>query len=246
MGGRFSSEAWEVYYYQLLASVFPALDRFSIAGGEGAIKKGVIRKKREPQPFSKWTSKSFEDKGTISACGFLPGCLAISTGILKMLADFIKIAPKKIIGEDPECSEIKSSVRLSYVLQRYGMDVSRNPTQCLWHSSKGGRCFSFDDVKGVWYCFHCCKSGNVFQFIMEQEGCDFGMAKRKVGGLVGLRIVKDSKLDVKIQMEYPHDCQNGALDVNLRVSFQEGDASNLVVSKMRLRFTRNLFNILAQ
>ena len=102
----------------------------------------------------------------------------------KLLEDFVKPALKKIVEEDPECRDIKSSIRLSDVLQRYGMDISRNPTQCLWHHSKGGRCFSFDDVKGVWHCFHCCKSGNVFQFIMEQEGCDFGTAKRKVGEMV--------------------------------------------------------------
>ena len=87
--------------------------------------------------------------------------------------------PKKTSDPDPECRQIKSSVKLSDVLSRYGMDTSRNPTKCLWHESKSGRCFRFDDEKGVWNCWNCGRSGNVFHFIMEQERCSFPEAKRK-------------------------------------------------------------------
>jgi hypothetical protein len=96
-----------------------------------------------------------------------------------LLADFERPRPKTVDDQDGECQRIKSAVRLSDVLKKYGMDVSRNPTKCLWHESKGGQCFSFDDRKGLWYCFHCTKSGNSFQFIMEQEGCSFVEAKEK-------------------------------------------------------------------
>ena len=101
-----------------------------------------------------------------------------------LLQDFERPRPKAATDQDAECRQIKSAVRLSDVLKKHGMDVSKNPTQCLWHESKGRKCFSFDDKKGLWHCFHCNKSGNVFQFIMEQEGCSFIEAKEKASGFL--------------------------------------------------------------
>jgi len=106
----------------------------------------------------------------------------------KLLEDFVKPAPKKTTETDRECMDIKSSIRLSDVLQKYGMDITQNPVKCLWHDSKGGRCFSFDDSKGVWHCFHCDRSGNVFHFIMIEEQCDFLAAKKKAADFVGIEL----------------------------------------------------------
>ena len=106
----------------------------------------------------------------------------------ELLEDFVKPAPKRTAETDTECRDIKSTLVLSDVLRKYGMDVSQNPTKCLWHDSRGGRCFSFDDSKGVWHCFHCDKSGNLFGFIMEQEQCDFIAAKEKAADLAGIKL----------------------------------------------------------
>ena len=93
--------------------------------------------------------------------------------------DFYTPPSPKAVGEyDSELKRIKERVLLSKLLKSYGLDTSRNPTRCLWHE-KGARCFSFDDRKGLWNCFHCGRSGNVFQFIMEQEKCGFVEAKKK-------------------------------------------------------------------
>lgn len=97
--------------------------------------------------------------------------------------------PKKTSDLDETCQKIKMSVKLSDVLRTYGVDVSSSRTGCLWHDSKSKTCFSFDDAKGLWHCFHCEKSGNIFQLIIEQEGCDFPTAKRKAAEIGGVELV---------------------------------------------------------
>lgn len=62
---------------------------------------------------------------------------------------------------------------LRSVLSEYGVNTATNLTACPWHSSKGGKCFSFDDGKGVWKCFHCDKGGDVISFIEEECNTDF-------------------------------------------------------------------------
>ena len=69
---------------------------------------------------------------------------------------------------------------LGAVLSSYGIDTSKNPTQCLWHSSKGGKCFSFNESMGVWHCFHCEEKGDVISFVMKNENCSFIEACKKL------------------------------------------------------------------
>jgi hypothetical protein len=105
-----------------------------------------------------------------------------------LLADFERPRPKAIDDQDEECWKLKSAVPLSDVLRRYGVDTNRNPTSCLWHPSRGGKCLSYNNKKGLWHCFHCTKGGDLFSFIIEQEGCSFVEAKEKVKGLITVKM----------------------------------------------------------
>lgn len=66
---------------------------------------------------------------------------------------------------------IKSSVSLESVLREVGIDTSKNPTNCPFHSSKGGKCLGFNSE--TWHCFHCEESGNIFSVVMKYKKCDF-------------------------------------------------------------------------
>jgi len=75
-----------------------------------------------------------------------------------------------------------SRIRISDLLSRYGgIDrikwsggLRRGKCRCpLGHDSQGGACFSFDDAKGVWHCFHCEESGNAVQLAMKLTGLEF-------------------------------------------------------------------------
>ena len=86
--------------------------------------------------------------------------------------------------KDEDIEEIKQKVSVVGLMNEYGFDTSRNPTECIWHSSKGKQNFSYNDE--LWHCFHCEKSGDVFSLIMEQEKCDFVTAKQKLMEKTGI------------------------------------------------------------
>jgi hypothetical protein len=125
--------------------------------------------------------------------------------------------PKESQGfeHDDQLEEIKSKLRVSDVLRDYGIDANRSPTMCpLGHDSKGGKCFSFDDQKQVWKCFHCNEHGNVFHLIMKKEGITFPEAKEKAAEMAGV----DINEPVSIKPWQP-TIENGVL----RYSFHNGN-----------------------
>lgn len=81
---------------------------------------------------------------------------------------------------------IKARLPISRILSSYGISVDKNPTQCPLHTSKGGKCLSFDDGKGLWHCFHCNKSGSVIDLHMLKENAQFNDAMGALATLTGL------------------------------------------------------------
>jgi putative DNA primase/helicase len=56
---------------------------------------------------------------------------------------------------DADCfiEVVKSKVSMDDVLSRVGVDTSKNPTNCPFHSSQGGKCMGFN--QDTIHCFHC-------------------------------------------------------------------------------------------
>jgi len=79
------------------------------------------------------------------------------------------IKPKKqytpICLSDDISEQILNSVSMEQVLFSVGINTSKNPTDCCFHSSKGGKCFSYNDETA--HCFHCDGSWNKFSLIRE-------------------------------------------------------------------------------
>jgi len=109
----------------------------------------------------------------------------------RLLLDFSKPKPRSRVETDDECELIKGSLPLPELLKHYGVDISRNPTRCLWHESKHGRCLSYNEI--TWNCFHCGESGNIFHFVMRQEGIDFLTAKKKCAEIAGIELKPKEK-----------------------------------------------------
>jgi len=74
------------------------------------------------------------------------------------------------IGDD-FIDNIKSRVSFESILSEFGVDTSRSPTNCPLHSSKGGKCFGWNDETA--HCFHCDGSWNLFSFIKDMKDIDF-------------------------------------------------------------------------
>lgn len=103
---------------------------------------------------------------------------------------------------DPLCAKIKDNVKVPDLLVQYGINAYKNPTECPFHSSKGGRCFSYNNE--VWHCFHCEKKGNVFHLVMEKEGLDFTQAKSYLAEKSGYDVAKETHTKTELDDDIPY------------------------------------------
>ena len=92
--------------------------------------------------------------------------------------------------------EIKSKIKVSDVLSEFGSDTRKNPTQCPFHSSKGGKSLSFNDSLEVWHCFHCDESGDVFSLYMKRNNLQFKEVLNQLSKKLGLK-EEDKKTRVR-------------------------------------------------
>lgn len=91
----------------------------------------------------------------------------------------------KIDLSDDFLDKVKSSLSMSDVLDSFGVDTSRNPCACPFHSSKGGKCLGFNDDTA--HCFHCDGSWNIFSFTKDMKRCDFKGTLEYLSDLAGLQ-----------------------------------------------------------
>jgi len=104
---------------------------------------------------------------------------------------------EKNYEEDNLISEIKSKISIKSLLSEYGVNTDRNPTNCPFHSSKGGKCLSF---KGdVWKCFHCDEGGDIFNLYMIKNNCDFKTTLKELKEKAGIKEIK------KVEEFYKND-----------------------------------------
>ena len=76
--------------------------------------------------------------------------------------------------------EIKESMTMRDILDRYGVKVGRNGMCCCpIHQERHPSMKVYPDG---YKCFACNSSGDIFKFIQEMEGCDFKTAFKILGG----------------------------------------------------------------
>ena len=90
----------------------------------------------------------------------------------------------KLSIDDDFLDKLKSEISISDVLNSFGINTSHNPTNCLFHDSKGGKCLGFTNE--VAHCFHCDDSWNIFSLVKQQKNCDFKEALEYLANLSGL------------------------------------------------------------
>jgi len=79
-----------------------------------------------------------------------------------------KVSPMKqeIVSSGSDFMDVLTSkVKVPEILSSMGVDTSKNPTECPFHSSKGGKCLGFTEE--TWHCFHCEEKGNIISLIKK-------------------------------------------------------------------------------
>lgn len=114
--------------------------------------------------------------------------------------------------------KIRSSINLSDIVSMYvkiNKVGSRFRALCPFHNEKTPS-FYIDDNKGLFHCFGCKASGDIFTFVMKIENCDFYEAAIKIAKLANISVeyekgsFEDSKTDyIKLifseTVEYYHN-----------------------------------------
>ncbi|KKN65124.1 hypothetical protein LCGC14_0485120 [marine sediment metagenome] len=59
---------------------------------------------------------------------------------------------------------------IKQIMQDLGMNINKNPTECIFHNSKGKASFSWDNSKGIYHCFGCGEKGNELTLLRKLNG----------------------------------------------------------------------------
>lgn len=87
--------------------------------------------------------------------------------------------------------DIKSKIDLADYLREQGIVLKQAGTSfkacCPFHHEKTPS-FMVNRAKQVWYCFGCSKGGDLFTFVQEREGLEFGETLKLLADRAGVRI----------------------------------------------------------
>lgn len=94
-----------------------------------------------------------------------------------------------IAADDIE--RIRATVRLADVVQSYGHPLKRQGSRfvglCPFHAERSGS-FTVNDDKGLYKCFGCQASGDLFRFVQEIEHVDFATAVERLAVKAGVTL----------------------------------------------------------
>jgi DNA primase catalytic core len=90
---------------------------------------------------------------------------------------------------------IKETVLLSEIVGNYVKDIQSKGGQsylclCPFHDDNNPSC-SISDDKGLFYCFSCATSGDIFGFVQKFESCNFHEAAQHIIRIMNLDIIVD-------------------------------------------------------
>lgn len=80
-----------------------------------------------------------------------------------------------------DTEKLKASIKITNLAESLGIELRGNKTNCLWHNEKTPS-LSFDNEKGIYKCFGCGESGDIFTLYQKVKNVDFKEALEALGG----------------------------------------------------------------
>lgn len=98
-------------------------------------------------------------------------------------------------------TQIKSSVTLSEICEKYGIELDRNGfAVCPFHTEKTPSLKVYKNDKGF-YCFGCGKGGDIIAFVQGYFGLDYKGAVSKLNYDFSLNLPIDRKMSLREKYE---------------------------------------------
>lgn len=83
---------------------------------------------------------------------------------------------------------IRDTVNMDTVLSLYGYQPKHGTLHCPFHAGDHTASLKIYPGGGGWFCFGCGRGGSVIDFVMEQEGCNFGTAIKAIDSALNLHL----------------------------------------------------------
>ena len=90
--------------------------------------------------------------------------------------------------------KIKSTIRMSDVLEHYGIEIKRNKALCPFHNDRNPSMHVYAEN---YHCFTCGAHGDQIAFVQKYFDLDFQSACRKIGIDFGLNLPFDRPMTVR-------------------------------------------------
>jgi DNA primase len=130
------------------------------------------------------------------------------------------VIPEETVERVREAADIVQIVGEHVKLRRMGRNY-RGP--CPLHGGKNPN-FSVSPDKGVYHCFTCQESGNVFTFLEKMLGVDYPTAIRMIADRVGIEVVETQRRAEEKDSREPMWELNATAAQYFQRSLWEGDA----------------------
>lgn len=107
--------------------------------------------------------------------------------------------------------QIRLRVPLSQIVEKLtGQRISRGKTLCPFHTEKTPS-FTVDDDKGLYYCHGCGAGGDIFTFVMRDQGLSFADAVKFIDTEFALGLM-DGTISVAAQVAMRQQKEKRALE----------------------------------
>jgi DNA primase len=133
------------------------------------------------------------------------------------------------ISEDQK-EEIRSKIDIADLVSSYGYQLKHSGSDmwccCPFHNEKTPS-FKVDVSRGTYHCFGCGESGDIFSFVMHQEGLSFGDAIKKLADAVGVELKTTVSPTTQKRRKLYDLMSRLAMDFNKMLKVSKGEGADL-------------------